>query len=328
MTTALLGILALVFLLWAGFYSGSEMGLYCVNRIRLRLRAEESNARQARLLLELTDRKEESVLAVLLWQNVAGYLLTVVASIWLARVLIDDPERVEFYTAAILAPVLFAFGDVVPKNWFQSQADRLMYRSAGVLYASVRLIRLTGIVWLLKQVLSIAQRFAATEGGSQWMDPRAEVVGMLREGAADGALTEEQTQIVERVLNLSSIRVGSRMIPRAHVLTVPIEATEELFRYVVRRHPFTHLPVLSKDRKAVAGIVNVNEVLADEAGYSLERHLRPAITVHAGESAAKALVLLQKADVTLAIVIDPRRGFVGIITLTDVVEEIFGESWS
>ena len=71
-------------------------------------------------------------------------------------------------------------------------------------------------------------------------------------------------------------------------------------------------------------LVNVNEVLADEAGYSLHRHLRSAVEVHAGDSAAKALVQLQRAEVTLAIVVDPRRGFVGIITLTDIVEEIFG----
>jgi putative hemolysin len=126
------------------------------------------------------------------------------------------------------------------------------------------------------------------------------------------------------VLSLSSIRVGSFMIPRRRVLTVPADASEQLFRLVVRRHPFTHLPVLTADRRMVLGVVNVNAVLADAAGYSLHRHLQSAIEVHAGESAAKALVQLQRAQVTLAIVVDPRRGFVGIITLTDIVEEIFG----
>ncbi|GMV98726.1 MAG: DUF21 domain-containing protein [Phycisphaerae bacterium] len=327
MTTLLLGLAAAFFLLAAALYSGCEMGLYCVNRIRLRLRAEEQHALHARLLLRLVERQEESVLAVLLWQNVAGYLLTVAATAWLERAVSGGEEHLPFYSAAVLSPLLFAFGDVVPKNWFQAQADRLMYRVAGFLYASVRLIRLTGVVWLLAQVPRIARRFAEPDERRTWLDPRGEVVGLLREGVAEGTLTEEQTRIVERVLSLSTIRVASLMIPWTRVLSVPIEAGEELFRYVVRRHPFTHLPVLGRDRREMMGIVNVNEVLADEAGYSLERHLRPAVNVHAGESAAKALVRLQREKVTLAIVTDPRRGFVGIITLTDIVEEIFGETW-
>jgi putative hemolysin len=325
MTTFALGLAVLFFLLAAGFYSGCEMGLYCVNRIRLRLRAEQPHAARARLLLRLVKRQEDSVLSVLLWQNIAGYLLTVAATAFIAHIGMADPSHVEFFAAAILSPLAFAFGDVVPKNWFQIEADRLMYRAARVLYYSVALIRWTGIVWLLKQAPLLAARLAPEEQRHQLTGPRGDVVGLLREGIGEGALTEEQTQIVERVLSLSTIRVGSLMIPRAHVLTVPIEATEELFRHVVRRHPFTHLPVLSADRRVVVGVVNVNEVLADEAGYSLQRHLRPPIEVHAGEFAAKALVQLQQADVTLAIVVDPRRGFVGIITLTDIVEEIFGE---
>lgn len=325
MMTVALGLAAVVFLLTAGFFSGCEMGMYCINRIRLRLRAEREDAKQARLLLRLTERQDAVVLSILLWQNVAGYLTTVAATAFLARIGSGDPRHIEFYAAAVLSPLTFAFGDVVPKNWFQVEADRLMYRAARLLYASVAIMRLTGVVWLLQQVPRLALRFAPAEDGDQWKGPRGEVIGLLREGAAEGALTEEQTHIVERVLSLSSIRVGSLMIPRDNVLTVPIEASEELFRHVVRRHPFTHLPVLAADRKRVLGIVNVNEVLADEAGYSLQRHLRPAIEVHARETAAAALVRLQREDVTIAIVLDPRRGFVGIITLTDIVEEIFGD---
>jgi putative hemolysin len=324
MNAVVLGLVSVALLLIAGLFSGCEMGLYCINRIRLRLRAEQQHATRAHLLLRLAEHQEQSVLSVLLWQNVAGYLTMLAATAWLAEVSGADPRRVEFYAAALLSPLIFALGDVVPKNWFRIEADRLMYPVARVLYASVALVRLTRLPVLLEQVPRLVARLIAPQDAERWQGPRGEVVGLLREGAAEGAMTEEQTQIVERVLSLSSIRVGSFMIPRRRVLTVPVDATEELFRHVVLRHPFTHLPVLAADRRMVLGIVNVNEVLADEAAYSLRPHLRSAIEVHADESAAKALVQLQRADVTLAIVVDPRRGFVGIITLTDIVEEIFG----
>lgn len=325
MTELGLGLLALFFLLAAGFYSGCEMGLYSINRIRLRLRAEQDGSGEARLLLGLIEKQEESVLSVLLWQNVAGYLLTVATAAWLTSLGDINPNRVEFYTAAILSPLAFAFGDVVPKNWLQIEADWIMYRVSRVLWLSVMLMRWTGIVWLLEQVPRLAERIAGGGERLELRGTRGEVLALLREGAAEGALTEEQAQIVERVLSLGDVRVGSLMIPRRKVLTFPVEGTQEFFRLVVRRHPYSHLPVLSRDRRTVAGVVNVNDTLADREIGSIERHLRPPITVGARDSAAKALVQLQRADVTLAIVTDPRRGFVGIITVNDIVEEIFAD---
>ena len=181
MTTLALGLAAVAFLLVAGFFSGCEMGLYCVNRIRLRLRAE--NAPQARLLLRLTEQQEQSVLSILLWQSVAGYLLTLVATAWLTRVEAVGPAHIEFYAAAMLSPLAFAF-DVVPKNWFRIEADRLMYRAARGLYAGVAVMRVTGVIWLLEQALRLIVRLIAPGNREQWKGPRGEVIGLLREGAA------------------------------------------------------------------------------------------------------------------------------------------------
>ena len=325
MTTAFWLTAAIFFVLASGFYSGSEMGLYCLNRIRLRLRAERGEARSARSLLRIANRQQETVLAILLGTNLANYLLTVATAALLAGAFNIRPSRVEFYTAAILSPLIFVIGDVVPKNWFQMEADRLMYKCASLLRASVMFFRATGILWLLHGATRIVARLAGHDEREDWHGPRAEVVGLLREGAAEGALTEEQTRIVERVMNLSGIDVGSIMVPRRRVATVPIDATRHVFEQIVRGHNYSRMPVISRDRKTIVGIVNVYDVLADETGAGVEAWLQEPLAIRARDSAASALVHLQRARATMAIVTDPRRGFVGIVTLKDVVEEIFGE---
>ncbi len=309
----------------SGFYSGSEMGLYCLNRVRLRLRAEREGAREARSLLRLAQRQRETVLGILLGTNLANYLLTVATAALLAHTFGIQPTRVEFYTAAILSPIIFVIGDVVPKNWFQIEADRLMSRSAPLLRASVAFFRATGILRLLHGMTRVGARLGGHDARDDWGEPRAEVIGLLREGAAGGALTEEQARIVERVMNLSSVRVGSIMIPRRNVATVPIDAGRPLFEQIVRGHNYSRMPVIARDRKAVAGIVNVHDILADESGSGIESWMQKPVTIRADDSAASALVHLQRAQATMAIVTDPRHGFVGMVTLKDVVEEIFGE---
>jgi len=323
--TALWLLLTLVCLLASGFYSGSEMGLYCVNRLRLRLRAEKGDAPGAQALALLVQRQQRTVLGILLAQNLANYLLTVAATTFLAAAWAVHPARTEFYCAALLSPLVFVLGDVVPKNAFRIEADRWMYRSAGLLRVSVTLIRLTGVLWLLEAIARCGAWLARHEQRDDWGGPRAEVIGLLREGAAEGALTEEQARIVERVMNLSSIRVGSIMIPRRLVATVTADLSRSAFEHVVREHHYSRMPVMARDRRTVLGIVNVHDVLADDSGAGVREWLHAAVVIGAHETAASTLVQLRRAKAPLAIVTDPRHGFVGIVTLKDLVEEIFGE---
>jgi len=200
-----------------------------------------------------------------------------------------------------------------------------MYRSAPLLRATVVFFQFTGILWLLHRITRLGARLAGHDEREQWHGPRGEVIGLLREGAAEGALTEEQARIVERVMNLSSVPVGSIMVPRRRVAVAPVDASRRLFEQIVRGHDYSRMPVMAQDRKTVIGIVNVYDVLADNRGSGIETWVQAPVVVQARESAASALVQLQRARASMAVVTDPRRGFVGIVTLKDVVEEIFGE---
>jgi len=322
----LLGMLAtLAALAAAGFFSGSEMGLYCINRVRLRLRSERPEATDARALSSLVARLDESVLGILLSQNIANYLLTVAATTLMVSGLSLQSASIEFYSAAVLSPLTFVFGDVVPKNWFRAEADRLMYRSSRFLKSVVTLLRMTGILWVLSRLTRVSAWLAGREQDNRMRGPRGEVLGLLREGAAEGALTTEQAEIVERVMNLSSVRVGSIMIPRRRVASVPITANRSQFLREVRGHSYSRMPVVERDGKTVSGIISVCDVLANDTEAGIQTFMRPPIVLQAQDSAARAIIQLRKANETMAMVNDPRRGFVGIITLKDVIEEIFGE---
>lgn len=323
---AILWLVVVVLLLVAsGFFSGSEMGLYCVNRLRVRLQAERGRDARSRLLWRLVQQPQRTVMTVLLGNNLVGYLLTVTGIAFLAEAAGLRGARADFYVAVALTPLVFVFGDVVPKNWFRIEANRLMLLAAPALRACEILGRLSGVLPLVLWISRLSARLAGYDEEQAWRSPRAEVIGLLREGGAEGTLTEDQARIIERVMNLSSVRVGAMMVPIQKVTTVPIDASRETFEQLVARCKHSRLPVIGRDRRTIAGIVTVHSVLADRGEGSIERHMHPPATIAASESATKALVFLQQNRQRMAVVSDPRRGWVGIITLRDVVEEIFGE---
>lgn len=317
--------LAMVFLLGLGFFSATEMGFYSLNRLRLRLRAGRPGDRLAHMLLDLTAHRERSILAVLLTQNVMNYLLTVATVALIIELTGVGGHRADIYAAIVLSPIVFVFGDVVPKNWFHSQANRFMYPAAPVVKASVTILRYTGILWIPQSITRLIARLTGQESGETWGGPRGEIAALLYETAATGTLTEEQARMVERVMNLASVRLGSIMIPREHAVTLPAEADRAAFERIVRKHNYSRLPVLAADGRTVIGVVNVYDVLADQTGGPISNWFRPAVTLPARATAPEALLELRQAREPIGIVVDPRRGFVGIVTLKDLVEEIFGE---
>lgn len=317
--------IAVLLLAVSGFYSGAEMGFYCVNRLRVRLQAEQTGQSWARSLLYLAQHPQETVLTTQLGTNLANYLLAVVAAKILTKGLGISSHSLDLYIAAILTPLVFVFGDVVPKNWFQIEADRLMAWCAGWLRTSEFIFRFTGLPFMIRQVTRLIVRLSGHEGSVDWHTSRVEVVGLLREGGAEGTITEEQTRIIERVMDLSSTRVGAIMVPWQRVITVPDNADRALFENIVAAHPYSRLPVMDSKGKTVVGIVTVYNVLAEPIDNAIRRWMAPPLMISASETVTHALVRLQKSKQTMAIVSDPRRGFVGIVTLKDIIEEIVGE---
>lgn len=316
---------SMLFLLGSFFYSGTEMGLYRVNRLRLRLQAEHNPTRSVRSLHRLIQHPQETVMALLLGNNLSNYLLTVCTASLIVEAFRVSDTRAEFVVAAVLAPLVFVFGDVLPKNWYQADTDRLMAHSTRFLHGTVLLFRYTGVLWMLQRLANAVVRITGHDHGEGLRSARAEVIGLLHEGAAHGGLTLEQTQFIERVMNLANVRVGAIMVPRRRAVTVPIRCDRRQFERIVRGSPHSRLPVIGPDHRSIVGIVSVQEVLACEAERPVEPCLQPPLTLTASTSAASALVQLRESESKMAVITDPRHGFVGLVTLKDVVEEIFGE---
>ncbi|HSW46471.1 MAG TPA: CNNM domain-containing protein [Phycisphaerae bacterium] len=318
-------VACVVLLLGSGFFSGTEMGLYCVNRLRIRLQAERHPRAQSRALWWLIRHPQDTVMTILVGNNLVNYLLTVSASALALDVLRLSPTGTKVFMVAVLSPLVFVFGDVVPKNLFHLEAERLMNRCSLTLGGCVIVLRYTGMLWMLRQVNRLVTRITG-HGTMRDLDtPRAEVLGLLREGGAHGALTAEQAEIIERVMNLSEISVGSIMVPQRKVVTVSIDADRSTVDRIIELCSYSRLPVLSRDHRSIIGIIDIHDILVADPREPLERFIQPVITLPADESATAALVRLQQAEAPMAIVTDSHHGPVGIVTLKDVVEEIFGE---
>jgi putative hemolysin len=328
MNVALLVFGALAGIALSAAVSAIETGTYVLNRVRLRVRAGE-NYPGARRLARLADQQSDVVLMALLGNTLADYVASACVTALLLGVV--RAGTAELWTTVILTPALLVFGGLLPKDWFRREADHWMYVLAWPVDVAVRAVRVTGVLWATGAVSDWLQRRLAPEraGEGRTLMPRAHMLRLLHEGAAQGGLTTFQRDLIDRVLNLSNVRVSTAMIPRARVAAVPHDISRADFLRIARMAHFSRYPVYRDDPRRIIGLVVVFDVLTDDAARPPGAQVQPVITLQEGERVSAALLRLQQARQTLAIVQDRNGLCVGMLTLKDLVEEIVGdlEAW-
>jgi len=326
-TLLLLGLAAGVVL--SGFFSGSETGIYSLNRVRLRV-AGERNRPGARRLADLMRHPEDVVITMLLGTNLADYLITANLAALLLRMSVSE-SLTEFYATALGTPLILVFGGIVPKDWFRREADRLMYVLSLPVSVCVQAGRVTGAVWLARGLGRALVRWLDPQRSPRDEDvlPRVRTLRLLREGAAEGGLTPTQRDLMDRVMRLSKTPVARVMIPRERAATVPVTiARDELLR-VARMCHFSRLPVHDGNPRRIVGILNVYDVLTDARQQPIAAHLRHAFRLTAPTNVSAALLRMQQARQAMAVVESATGDCVGILTVKDLAEEIIGdiEAW-
>ena len=323
--------LAVVALLLAmeAFYSGSETGIYSINRLRLQLLADEGK-RTALIWRKLLTDPTGLIIVTLIGTNVCVSVVTnLVTGLYFQA---GNAGMAEFYATITLTPIIFVFGEVIPKNLFTRLADRFCYRVAWPLQASSWLFRGTGLVHLLKGISFVAIRM--TGGGKRGKDQvrsrRREMTGLLADVTAEGLLSGTQNELARRVLAMEDLTLDAAVIPLENVAMVADDGTAEQIIETIRGNKYRRLPVYHEHREQIAGVLNVYDYLwqrdaADGKPPSPKSLMTPPIMLAQHMTVSTALVRLQRAKRSMAVVTDDRGGAVGIITMKDLVEQIIGE---
>jgi putative hemolysin len=309
-------------ILMAGFFAGNETGAYSLNRLRLRLLAEQGRA-SARLLLAFIRRPRLALSTTLIGTNVGHYVATVLCTGTLAAV--AGPGRAQLYSGLIMPPVLLILAEIIPKSLFQHHADVLLYRTiwplkvAQTIFYPVAIVLrwFGGLPGLIFGHKGLPQRAAFTAESFRFY---------LSEGAADGAMSAFQRTMAENIMHLKALDVADAMTALEHVAMVPEEAGADELLAAFRAHRYSRLPVFRGERDAIVGVINVIDVasasrLPERAGELAHSVLR----LQAGTSVADALRILRNARQQFAVVADEEGRALGISTVKDLVEEIVGE---
>jgi putative hemolysin len=310
----------------SALYSGLETGVYCLNRIRLRIRTD-SRDRTARVLHNLVRDTSRLLIVLLICNNIANYGTTAAVAVLLASTGLTTGGA-ELIVILIVTPLLFVWGEMVPKTLFRRHSETLVYHWTWLLRVSSLVTTYCGMVGLVRAISYVLLgrvRREAPPGGL--LSSRQQIRGMLVETAHSGVLTGRQKQIAENVLALHQVRLRDVMVPRHAVETIASGVSRDQFLSIARSASHSRLPVHPPDRPSrITGVATLLDgLLLDPNDFTLDKCCTEVPKLPPSSNVQTALTRLQRARQPMGLVVDKSGRCLGIVTIKDLVEEIVGE---
>ena len=325
--------LACVSLLAGAIFSGAEIGVYSLSKVRLRLRTAKKDP-NALVLDEWLKKPTYPIEGLLILQNIAQFGFS--ASV--TGILLDCgySELLQgLISIAFVTPMILLYADILPKDLFHTHTDRWTYRLVPLLKWCFKVITIIPLLPIVNALSWLSMKLVRTRKvEAPVVGPRSEIVSLFQESTATGVLSNTQQDLVQRALRLARISVREVMIPWNRVVGVPASISRDGFRALVRRYNVSRLPVLGRSTTEVLGIIDVLDALTMQAtttadSFKLSDHVRPVMTLIGEQSVRSAITLMQRARQTAAIVVDRQGRAIGLVTMKDLIEELVGdlENW-
>ena len=310
----------------SAFFSGTETGFYRVTRVRLMLDALGGD-RIARGLVWLTNHPLLMVATVLVGNNMANYLTAMAVVMGTRQVIGAEAVAagsdyiIELIASLVLAPVLFVYGELLPKNLFLQAPNRLLRRGGPLLLVFVGLFApISALLWGLNKLLA---RFGGESPEQIRLTlARRELRRILEEGHEEGILYPAQRGLAQGIFAAAQQPVARFTTPLDQLPRARWDMSKEEVLRLARRHRLSVVPVESPEKSAeLAGYFRVIDL-----GLSESEKVgppRPFLEIGEETSQVAALMQMQNAKEDLARVVDVAGETLGIVTADRLREPLF-----
>ena len=309
-----------------GFFSGYEIGFVSANRLSLELKKKQGS-RSGKIIAGFLEAPTQFIGTCLIGLNISLVIFGILFEelldtlIW-SKFGLGDGAILVGNTLVSTFVILF-IGELVPKAMFKARAATLINTFAPlaqffhILFKPLTVILVNTAQWVLSnlfQVKMVYKKEAFT---------KVDLAHFIQQTNTHQEQQELNTDLFENALSLPDIKVRKCLVPRTEIIGVdlltPIAALKELFIET----KLSKLIVYNDTLDNIVGYVHQLDLF--KKPKEIKAILHPILLVTESMNAADLINLFSKKRKSIAWVVDEFGGTAGIVTMEDVLEEIFGE---
>ncbi len=318
-------IIIISMLIFSAFFSGMEIAYISSNKVHIAIEKKQNDF-LAKVLKRLTKRPSKFIATMLVGNNIALVIYGFYMGEFLMRFINLEGFIVIIIQTIISTLIILLTAEFLPKVFFQIYANNLVKFFAIPAYFFYLLFSVISefVIWISDKILKV---FFKTEGDTvQLSFSKIELGNYISEQMETIEKTDEidsEIQIFQNALDFSDVKSREVMIPRTEVVAVNIYTTPKELSERFTKTGLSKILIYKENIDDILGYVHSFELFKKPT--SLRKILIPVVFVPETMLVKDVLNILTKKSKSIAVVIDEYGGTSGIITVEDIIEELFGE---
>lgn len=324
-------ILLVILILLSGFFSAAETALTAFSSIHLEEISEKS-PKKGELLKQWLKKPTEILTGLLLGNNIVNIFATSLATALITKFLssrgLESQNQSVLISTLIMTVVILIFGEITPKVMAKTHSTEISKRVIIPIYIITKLTK--PFIFILTVISKLIGRIIGIDINDNVMKiTEQDIISYVNVGKAEGVIEAEEKNMIESIVTFGDTLAREIMTPRTSVYAVSgDEKVGEIIDQVIE-YGYSRIPVYNEGIDDIIGILYVKDLLVAVKEGKVEcfvkDFIRKPFFIPETKSVLSILEDFKKEHIHMAIAVDEYGGTVGVVTIEDVIEEIFGD---
>lgn len=323
-------IIIIISLLFSAFFSGMEIAFISANRLRIELDKKQGGV-SSRILSIVTKRPNQYIATMLVGNNIALVVYGIFMAIILEPVILQftsSESGILLIQTIISTLIILITAEFLPKTLFRLNPNGILHVFSVPVYLFY--YALYPVAWF---TIFISNTFIKKilkrdigEGTRNFVFGKIDLNALVTEGTKEITQPEEKDndfKMFQNALEFSSLKVRDCMIPRTEIIAMDVNVSVDELNQKFVETGLSKILIYEESVDNVIGYIHVKELFKNI--NEIKPNLLPVSFVPETMSAQKLLQEFIKDGKSLSVVVDEFGGISGMLTIEDIMEEIFGE---
>lgn len=331
MNDILIPLVGLLFIAGSAFFVAAEYAIVSARESRIAPAAKKGNPID-RLALRAINDQARFVAGTQVCITLLGIAIGAVLEPWLSGLIEPQfPDAVPRWVVSVVSIIIVSYplvvlGELVPKYLALQNPESTLRLVVGPLRILVVLLK--PVIWLFQTSGQYALKLMKVNAeGAEAVISREELYYLIRSGEEGGGIHENHADFIARTLRLDELDAEDAMLHRLDIKWIDVNLSRDEVLEKLRNIPHSRIPVCRGDIDEMVGIVYLHDIVChlEDEDFSLEKLARQPVYVPESLTLNRLVEIMRETKSQIAIVQDEYGGTQGLVTLEDIIEEVFGD---